>query len=230
VLAKMLKPRPGFPGELHPPHDPGMTMTGAAMLWVGWFGFNGGSAVAANASAGLAIVATHLSACAAAATWCAIEWARFKRPSMIGAVTGLVAGLATVTPASGYVGPVGGIVLGFAGAVVCFYGVSLVKARWKIDDSLDVFAVHGVGGILGVLLLPFLMSSALGGVGFAAGNDLARQFGAQVMGVVATVAWSAAATWALVAAIRATAGLPAPDDHLREGLDLAVHGERAHPD
>jgi ammonium transporter, Amt family len=230
VLARMLKPRPGFPAELHPPHDPGMTMIGAAMLWVGWFGFNGGSAVAANANAGLAIVATHLSACAAAATWCAIEWTRFKRPSMVGAVTGLVAGLATVTPASGYIGPVGGVVLGFAGAIVCFYAVSLVKTRWKIDDSLDVFAVHGVGGVLGVLLLPFFMFTALGGVGFGDGNDLTRQFGAQVLGIAATVGWSAAATWVLVKGAEALTGLRAPDEHVRDGLDLAVHGERAHPD
>lgn len=230
VIATLVGPRRGFPAELHPPHSPGLTMIGAAMLWVGWFGFNGGSAVAANANAALAIVATHLSACAAAVTWSAIEWRRFGKPSMIGAVTGLVAGLATVTPASGYVGPLGGVLLGVAGGSVCFFAVPLVKNRFRIDDSLDVFAVHGVGGMLGVLVLPLLMPASLGGVGFAGDNDMGRQFGAQALGVAAVVVWSLAATWALAKLAGAAGGLRAPAEQIRDGLDLAQHGERAQPD
>jgi Amt family ammonium transporter len=230
VLAMMLGKRPGFPSELHPPHAPALTMIGAAMLWVGWFGFNGGSAVAANATAGMAILVTHMSACAAAITWAAIEWARFGRPSMIGAVTGLIGGLATITPASGFVGPFGGVALGVAAGVVCFYAVALVKQKLKIDDSLDVFAVHGVGGVLGILLLPFFMLTSLGGIGYEGDNSVARQFGVQATGVAATVAYSALATWLLVLLTRALVGLRAKDEHIREGLDISEHGERAQPD
>ncbi|MGE3143000.1 MAG: ammonium transporter [Hyphomonadaceae bacterium] len=230
IIAIMLGRRDGFPGELHPPHSPGLTMIGAAMLWVGWYGFNGGSAVAANATAASAILATHMSACAAAVTWSAIEWIRFKRPSMIGAVTGLIAGLATVTPASGFVGPIGGVALGVLGGGICFYAVHLVKQIWRVDDSLDVAAVHGVGGILGTLLMAVLMSESFGGVGYPEGQNMAGQFGAQAMGVGLTLAWSGAATFALVWITKALCGLRAKDDHIREGLDLSVHGERAHPD
>jgi len=230
VIALMLGKRQGFPRELHPPHNPGMTMIGAAMLWVGWYGFNGGSAVGANAAAASAILVTHMSACAAAATWSAIEWAKFGRPSMIGAVTGLIAGLATVTPASGFIGPIGGIVLGIAGGVVCFYAVQLVKHKFGVDDSLDVCAVHGVGGILGTLLLGFFISADLGGVGYAEGQTMTGQVLAQSLGIVLTVVYSAVATWVLVLITKMLVGLRAPEDHIREGLDLAAHGERAHPD
>ncbi len=228
LLAHMLGKRDGFPGDLHPPHNPGMTMIGAAMLWVGWYGFNGGSAVAANAQAGMAILVTHTAACAAAITWSAIEWLRFGKPSMIGAVTGLIAGLATITPASGFVGPIGGLVLGVAGGAVCFYAVQLVKKSWKIDDSLDVFAVHGVGGILGTLLLAVFVSPSLGGIG----SDLTMgaQLGAQVLGVGLTVIWSLVATFVLALAIKKTNGLRVREEDLSEGLDLSLHGERAHPD
>jgi ammonium transporter, Amt family len=230
VLAVMLGKRDGFPGELHPPHNPGMTMIGAAMLWVGWFGFNGGSAIAANSTAGMAILVTHMSACAAAVTWSAIEWLRFGKPSMIGAVTGLVAGLATITPASGFVGPIGGVLLGVLGAVVCFFAVHAVKQNWKIDDSLDVFAVHGVGGVLGTLLLAVFMSESFGGVGYVVGNDMGKQFGAQALGVVLTLAWSAIATFGLAWLVKTLVGLRARDEHVRDGLDISVHGERAQPD
>ncbi len=230
VLAAMLGKRDGFPGELHPPHNPGMTMIGAAMLWVGWFGFNGGSAIAANSTAGMAILVTHMSASAAAVTWCAIEWIRFKRPSMIGAVTGLIAGLATITPASGFVGPIGGVVLGVLAGIICFYAVHMVKNTLKIDDSLDVFAVHGVGGILGTLLVALFVSVDLGGVGYAEGKDFGSQLGVQALGVVVTVIWSAIATAVLVLITKALVGLRAKDEHIREGLDLSAHGERAQPD
>lgn len=228
LLAHMLGKRDGFPSDLHPPHNPGMTMIGAAMLWVGWYGFNGGSAVAANAQAGMAILVTHMAASAAAITWSAIEWMRFGKPSLIGAVTGLIAGLATITPASGFVGPIGGLVLGVAGGAVCFYAVQIVKKSWKIDDSLDVFAVHGVGGILGTLLLAVFVSPDLGGIG----SDLTmgEQFGAQALGVVLTVAWSLVATFVLAWLIKKTNGLRVREEDLSEGLDLSLHGERAHPD
>jgi Amt family ammonium transporter len=200
------------------------------MLWVGWYGFNGGSAVAANATAGMAILVTHTAACAAAATWSAIEWMRFGKPSMIGAVTGLIAGLATITPASGFVGPIGGLVLGIAGGAVCFYAVQIVKQKWKIDDSLDVFAVHGVGGILGTLLVAVFVSESLGGSGYADGKDLGSQFGVQLLGVALTVAWSVLVTFVLGFAIQKTLGLRVRDEQLQQGLDLSLHGERAQPD
>src|SRR5687768_11844918 len=146
VAVAMLGPRAGFPTDLHPPHNPGMTMMGAGMLWVGWYGFNAGSALAADAAAGSALVATHLSAATAGLVWAVIEKLRFGRTSMIGVVTGVVAGLATVTPASGFIGPVGGMILGALGSLVCFHCVKPVKSLLKLDDSLDVFAVHGVGG------------------------------------------------------------------------------------
>jgi Amt family ammonium transporter len=230
VLAGILGKRDGFPGELHPPHAPGLTMAGAAMLWVGWYGFNGGSALTASADAGMAILVTHMSACAAAAVWSAIEWLRFGRPSLVGAVTGVVAGLATVTPASGFVGPIGGVILGAASGFLCFYAVHFVKQSWRIDDSLDVFAVHGVGGMLGTLALGVLMSEGFGGKGYGEGVTMASQLGAQALGVLAVAAWSALATFVLVHLTKGLVGLRAKDEHIRDGLDLAAHGERAQPD
>jgi len=150
VFAAVLGSRRGFPNELRPPHNPGLTMMGAAMLWVGWFGFNAGSALAADTSAGMAMLVTHISAATASLVWIVIEWLKFGKPSIVGVVTGMVAGLATITPASGFVGPVGGFVIGLAAGVVCYYAVGIVKRGLSIDDSLDVFAVYAVGGILGV--------------------------------------------------------------------------------
>ncbi|HQP19611.1 MAG TPA: ammonia channel protein, partial [Phenylobacterium sp.] len=196
--------------------------------WVGWFGFNGGSALAANGDAGSALIATHLSASTAGLVWAFIEWRRFGRPSMVGLVTGVVAGLATVTPASGFVGPLGGVVLGAAGSLVCYQAVELVKHKLRIDDSLDVFAVHGVGGILGTLLVAVLASPAAGGAGYAEGMDMGRQFGVQALGVVITCLWSGVASLILALALKATLGLRARDEHIEEGLDVSTHGERAY--
>ena len=226
VLAWRLGPRDGFPRDLSPPHNPGMTMIGAGMLWVGWYGFNAGSALAANADAAAALVATHLSAATAGLVWALIEWRRFKRASMVGLVTGVVAGLATITPASGFVGPWGAVALGATGSVICYQAVELVKQRLKIDDSLDVFAVHGVGGILGTLLVAVLASTRLGGAGYAPGVDMSAQAVTQVLGVAATVAWSAAATLGLAFVVRRTVGLRARDEAIEEGLDMSAHGER----
>lgn len=228
VIAAMLGPRDGFPKELRPPHNPGMAMMGAGMLWVGWFGFNGGSALTADGAAGMAIVATHLSAATAGLVWMALELIRFGRASMIGAVTGVIAGLATVTPASGFVGPVGGVILGVAGSVVCFLAVDLVKHRVRIDDSLDVFAVHGVGGILGTLLVAFLAHPAIGGAGYAKDVTMGTQFVTQILGVVATVVWSALATFAIVAVTRRFVGLRADPEAIYDGLDMSAHGERGY--
>jgi Amt family ammonium transporter len=227
VFAMRVGPREGFPRDQAPPHNPGMTMIGAGLLWVGWFGFNGGSALSAGADAGMAIVATHISACVAGMVWGALEWIRFGRPSMIGVVTGVVAGLATVTPASGFVGPGGGLVLGAAGSLICFYAVHLVKGRLRIDDSLDVFAVHGVGGILGILLVSVLASPALGGAGFPAGHGLGAQLGVQLLGLAAVVVWSGLVSLGLLWVINRLVGLRASDIAIEDGLDLAEHGERA---
>ncbi|HTY66617.1 MAG TPA: ammonium transporter [Alphaproteobacteria bacterium] len=228
VAALMVGPRHGFPNHVPPPHNPGMTMAGAAMLWVGWFGFNAGSALAADASAGNAMLATHLAAAAGALTWMVIEWARFGKPSSVGLVTGMVAGLATITPASGYTGPLGAVCIGIAAGIVCFLAVRAVKIRFKVDDSLDVFGVHGVGGMLGSLLVAATALPALGGAGLPEGMTAESQFGVQVLGVAAAALWSAVATWAIVKLLAATTGVRVALDQEREGLDLAAHGERAY--
>jgi len=228
LLAWRLGPRDGYPRDLSPPHNPGMTMTGAGMLWVGWYGFNAGSALAANGDAAAALVATHLSAASAGLVWALIEWRRFGRASMVGVVTGVVAGLATITPASGYVGPLGAAVLGGVGSLVCYQAVEFVRHRLKIDDSLDVFAVHGVGGILGTLLVAVLASPVLGGAGYAPGMDMGGQFAVQALGVAAVCAWSGIGTLALVWIVRRTVGLRASDENIDDGLDMSAHGERAY--
>lgn len=216
VLALLIGARKGFPNTMIPPHSPAMTMIGAGMLWVGWFGFNGGSALVADQSAGTALLATHLAACAAALTWAAAEQIKIGKPTSIGIVTGAVAGLATITPAAGYVSPAAAVGIGIAGSLVCFAAVLAVKYRWKIDDSLDVFAVHGVGGMLGSLLLAF------------AGEDVLHQLLLQAGAVAIVALWSAILT--LVAARAAALLLPmrvtAEQEH--EGLDISLHGERAY--
>ena len=221
--------RDGFPKDLHPPHSPGLTMIGAGMLWVGWYGFNAGSALAANGDAGAALTATHLSAAAAGLTWGAWEWGRFGRISMVDLVTGVIAGLATVTPASGYVGPAGGLVLGVCGATVCFLAVDLVKHRWRVDDSLDVFAVHGVGGIVGTLLVAGLAGARLGGVGYGVTGGPSGQVLVQLTGVAATCAWSGVMTVVILFVVRRVTGLRARDEEIEDGLDLSQHGERSYP-
>jgi Amt family ammonium transporter len=229
VAAVMVGPRDGFPRELHPPHNPGMTMIGAGMLWVGWYGFNGGSALAANGDAAMALLVTHISASTAGLTWALIERIRFGRSSMVGMVTGAVAGLATITPASGYVGPLGGLALGVVASLVCFSAVELVKHRLRIDDSLDVFAVHGVGGILGSILVAVFASAGLGGAGYAAGMGMGEQLRVQLTGVAAVVAWSAVGSIAILWLVRLTLGLRHTEAAIEEGLDLSDHGERAYP-
>ncbi len=202
-------------------------MIGAGMLWVGWYGFNGGSALAANGDAAMALLVTHISASTAGLVWALIERIRFGRASMVGLVTGVVAGLATITPASGYVGPIGALALGALASVICFAAVDVVKHKFKIDDSLDVFAVHGVGGILGSLLVAVFASKLFGGAGYAPGVGMGAQAITQIMGVGATIAWSAIATVGLLLLVKKTVGLRASDAAIEEGLDLHTHGERA---
>lgn len=226
VIVKFLGARQGFPAHLSPPHSPGMTMIGAAMLWVGWFGFNAGSALAADGGAGMAMAVTHISAATASLVWVLIEWVKFGRPSLVGIVTGMVAGLATITPASGFVGPIGGFCIGLLGGFVCYWAVGFIKDKFSLDDSLDVFAVHGVGGILGTLAAAVFVAESLGGAGLADGMTTSSQLGVQAIGVAATVAWSAFATIIIVLVTKAVVGLRTTDDEMAEGLDLSYHGER----
>ncbi len=224
VIAKMLGPRDGFPDHVHPPHAPWMVMIGAAMLWVGWFGFNAGSALAAGTNAGMAMLVTHVSAATATLVWMGIEWKKYGRPSLVGAVTGTIAGLATITPASGYVGPLAALIIGTAAGFICFQMVEVVKIRWKIDDSLDVLAVHGVGGALGTLLVA-LLAGLPGGTGVSEGNTVMTQFGVQLLGVVVTAIFSGIATWILVKITTALVGLRVSREAEIEGLDYTSHGE-----
>jgi Amt family ammonium transporter len=228
VIAWQLGPRHEAPDQIRPPHAPWLVMVGASMLWVGWFGFNAGSALAANANAGMAMLVTHLSAAVGSLVWMTIEWTKYGKPSVVGLVTGTIAGLATITPASGFVGPAGGVCLGLAGGLLCYYAVQFVRNRSGIDDSLDVFAVHGVGGATGTLLAGFFATAALGGAGLAEGVTVASQFSVQLLGVVATLAWSAVASFAIVKLTQAVCGLRVSVDKTVEGLDFATHGERAY--
>ncbi len=228
VTALVLRERKGFPHHPMPPHNMPLTVIGAGMLWVGWFGFNGGSALAANGSAAMAILVTHLAASAGALAWMAMEWVRFGKPSLLGIVTGTVAGLGTITPASGYVGPEGAILIGIMAGVVCFVATQILKRSLHIDDSLDVSPVHGVGGIIGTLLTAVFVDVRFGGVGYAKGMTLGTQLTAQAMGLLAVAAWCAIATFVILKVLDAALGLRVTEDQEREGLDLALHGERGY--
>ena len=228
VCAVMVGKRRNFPQAITPPHSPILTMIGASMLWVGWFGFNGGSALGAGGSAGMALLVTHISAATASLVWMIIEWVRFGRPSLVGIVTGMVAGLATVTPASGFIGVPGGLILGLVGGLGCYLAVDLIRVRFKLDDSLDVFAVHGVGGILGSLLVAYLALPAFGGLGLADGVTAAAQFVVQFKSVIITVAWTAVVSYVILKAIDVTTGLRVDDQVEIEGMDLSEHGERGY--
>lgn len=228
VIALVLGKRINFPQSVQPPHSPILTMIGASMLWIGWFGFNGGSALGAGQSAGMALVVTHIAASVGALSWMFIEWFRFGRPSLVGIVTGMVAGLATVTPASGYIGIPGGIILGLAGGVVCYLAVDLIRGKMKIDDSLDVFAVHGVGGIIGSLLVAFLATPSFAGLGLADGVTSGQQFMVQFAGVAITAIWTAVASYVILKLVAMVTPLRVDNQTEIEGLDLAQHGERGY--
>ena len=225
VIAAFLGARQGFPQGVRPPHAPWMVMIGASLLWVGWFGFNAGSAVSAGQDAAMAMLVTHMSAAIASIVWLTIEWIKFGKPSLVGLVTGTIAGLATITPASGFVGPTGAIILGLAGGIFCYVAVDFVKSALKIDDSLDVLAVHGVGGATGTLLAAFLAVEGLGGAGLPEGATTISQLLVQATGVVVTAIWSLGATAVIVLITRALVGLRVSEDEETEGLDFIQHGE-----
>ena len=228
VVALQLGRRKGFPTDIKPPHNPGMTMAGACMLWVGWFGFNAGSALAANGSAGMAMTVTHIAAATASLTWMFVDWIKQGKPTLVGIVTGAIAGLATITPASGFVGPVGAIIIGFAAGIVCSYAVNIIREKCKVDDSLDVLAVHGVGGALGIILVAFLAAENLGGLGLAKGMTIGKGLGVQIVGVVATGVWAVVLTFIILKIVNALVGLRVDEEHEVQGLDLATHGERGY--
>ncbi len=230
VAAMVLGPRKGFPATPMPPHNLTMTIAGAGMLWVGWFGFNGGSALAANGDAAMAVIVTHISASMGAFTWMVIEWKKFGKPSALGAVTGMVAGLGTITPASGFVGPGGALIIGLLAGFICFNATQFIKRTLKIDDSLDVFPVHGVGGILGSLVVAVFASTELGvfsGYGFADGlSSIAEQFSVQAIGVVSTIVFTAVATFVILKLVGLlTGGLRVDEEAEERGLDVVSHEE-----
>ncbi|MEE2921239.1 MAG: ammonium transporter [Pseudomonadota bacterium] len=226
VFALMLGRRSHFPKDMRPPHSPGFVMLGAAMLWVGWFGFNAGSALGANSDAARAMLVTHVSAATASLVWMLIEWISFRKPTLVGIATGMVAGLATITPAAGSVGPVGAILIGVLAAIICYAAVGLIRQRLKIDDSLDVFAVHGVGGMLGSLMIPFLASA--GPLAPGIGLPIGEQFGVQLLGVVTVAIFSALVTAVLLFGIKLFIPLRVSAEDEETGLDSATHGESAY--
>ena len=216
--------RRGFPSTPMLPHNLVLTIAGAALLWVGWFGFNAGSALAADGDAGMAMLTTQIAAAASGLAWMVTEWLRFGKPSALGVATGIVAGLVAITPASGFVGPPGALVIGVVAGVACFFATLFVKRRLAIDDSLDVFAVHGIGGVAGALLTG-LLAGTMGGTGYAEGMNMMTQLGVQFLGVTATVVWCAIVSWILLKILDMTLGLRVDEDQEAEGLDLAEHGE-----
>ena len=232
VAAVMMGPRRGFGQTAMPPHNLTMTVTGAGMLWVGWFGFNAGSALAADNSATMAMLVTHLSAAAGSLAWMAMEWVRHGKPSVLGIVTGMVAGLGTITPASGSVGPAAAVIIGLTAGVVCYFATITLKNRLNIDDSLDVFPVHGVGGALGTILAGIFCAPALGlfsGNGFSDGvSSIAGQLYVQTFGVVVTFVFALVASWILLKLVDGLIGLRVDDDEETEGLDLILHDERGY--
>lgn len=232
VTALVLGNRKGYGETAMPPHNMTMTVTGAGMLWVGWFGFNGGSALAANGDAGMAMLVTHLSASAGALTWLCIEWIKYGKPSALGAVTGMVAGLGTITPASGFVGPAGALVIGISAGFICFYATLYLKQVLKIDDSLDVFPVHGVGGMLGTFMVGIFASTELGlfsGQGFADGiNSIPEQLMVQLTGIGAVLLYTAVATFVILKVINIIIGLRVDELEERQGLDIHSHNERGY--
>jgi Amt family ammonium transporter len=228
VCALVLGKRRGFPDTAMPPHNMTMAVTGACLLWVGWFGFNAGSALAADGAAGMAMLVTHIGAATGSLAWLLCETWRYGKPSVLGIVTGMVAGLGTITPASGFVGPMGAIAIGAVAGVVCFAATSYLKRSLNVDDSLDVFPVHGVGGILGTLLTAVFVSAALGGAGFPEGQSMGGQFMVQAVGVLATAAWCGAVTWILLKLTAAVTGLRVGGDQETEGLDTVLHNEKGY--
>ncbi len=231
VAALVLGNRKGFPQQAMPPHNLTMTVTGAGMLWVGWFGFNAGSALAANGDAGMAMLVTHISAAAGSLAWMSMEWIKHGKPSVLGIVTGMVAGLGTITPASGFVGPGGALVIGLSAGVICYYATQAIKQRWKIDDSLDVFPVHGVGGILGTFYAGIFASDALGvfsGQGYNEGMNMMSQVQVQLVGIASTFVYTGIVTFILLKLVDKMLVLRIDEESETSGLDLVEHNERGY--
>ncbi len=231
VAALVMGNRKGFQQHAMTPHNLTMTITGAGMLWVGWFGFNAGSALAANGDAGMAMLVTHISAATGSLAWMMMEWVKYGKPSVLGIVTGMVAGLGTITPASGFVGPGGALIIGFTAGIVCYYATQLIKQKFKIDDSLDVFPVHGVGGILGTLLAGVFASAELGvfsGQGYAEGMAMLAQLKVQFIGVVSVLIYTAVITYVILKLVDMMVGLRVDAEQETYGLDLSQHDERGY--
>lgn len=228
VAAMVLGNRNGFPSQAMPPHNMTLSITGAGMLWVGWFGFNGGSALAANGDAGMAMLATHISAAMGAVTWMLLERINYGKASALGAVTGMVAGLGTITPASGFVGPGGALIIGLAAGYVCFYATGYIKRTLKIDDSLDVFPVHGVGGILGTLLTAVFASNALGVFGGQEEISISEQLQVQTIGIVSAIVYTALVTFVILKITDVLVGNRVDEEEEQQGLDLVSHNERGY--
>ena len=229
VIAIVLGPRKGFPTTAMPPHNRTMVVTGAAMLWVGWFGFNAGSSWAADGLAGMAMLVTHISAAVGALTWMAIEWVRGGKPTIVGIATGMVAGLATITPAAGSVGPEGALLIGLMAGSICFYATLAVKGIFGVDDSLDVFPVHGVGGIIGIIMVSFLGVQG-GFLGSSAGEEwvATEQFLIQIKGILVIGIWTAVASWIILKVIGSFTPLRVSEEEEYEGLDVVEHEERSY--
>jgi len=228
VACLMAGKRKGFGVEPLPPHNVPFTVMGAGMLWVGWFGFNAGSAVAANGTAGMAMLVTQIATGTAAATWMCLEWLRSGKPTAVGLATGAVAGLVAITPASGTAGPAGALLIGFAASFICYFSATSMKRAFGYDDSLDVFGVHGVGGIVGALLTGVCASSALGGVGFTEGVSMSGQVFTQFKSVLVTAVWSSVVAFIALSIAKAVVGLRVSEEVEHAGLDLSEHGEEGY--
>jgi len=228
VCALALGRRRGFPDTAMPPHNMTMVVAGACMLWVGWFGFNAGSALAADGSAAMAMLVTHIAAATASLAWMVCEWVRFGKPSVLGIVTGMVAGLGTITPASGFVGPMGAIAIGLIAGLVCFFATNYMKRALGVDDSLDVFPVHGVGGIVGTTLTGVFAATMFGGIGYPEGQTMAGQVAVQLGGVLVTLVWSGILTWVLLKICEALVGMRVAGEEETEGLDTVLHNEKGY--
>ncbi len=226
VAAILVGKRLGYQTTAMPPHSLTLTVVGASMLWVGWFGFNAGSALAANGTAGMAMLVTQISTATAAVTWMFIEWGKHGKPSVLGIVTGAVGGLVAITPASGTVGPIGALVIGFASGAVCFWGATSLKSKLGYDDSLDAFGVHGIGGIVGALLTGVFTAKVLGGVGME--NSIGMQVWAQFLSIIITIVWSGGLSFIILKIVDAIVGLRVEEDDERQGLDISQHNERGY--
>lgn len=231
VAAVVIGKRKGFPQQPMMPHNLTLTVTGAGMLWIGWFGFNAGSALTADGNAGMAMLVTHISAATGSLAWMMMEWLKYGKPSVLGIVTGMVAGLGTITPAAGFVGPGGALIIGFTAGILCYYATRAIKQIFHIDDSLDVFPVHGIGGMLGTLLAGVFASKELGvfsGQGYSENISMAQQLLVQFVGVISTSIYTAVVTLVLLLAVKALLGLRVNEEEETQGLDLSQHNERGY--